>query len=55
MTMTLYKRGSRGEMVRQIQKALHLLADGIFGSQTEEAVRLAGSWRDNLRDVRCKM
>lgn len=36
--MTLYKRGSRGEMVRQIQKALHLLADGIFGSQTEEAV-----------------
>lgn len=39
MTMTLYKRGSRGEMVRQIQKALHLLADGIFGSQTEEAVK----------------
>lgn len=39
MTMTLYKRGSRGDMVRQIQKALHLLADGIFGSQTEEAVR----------------
>lgn len=38
MTMTLYKRGSRGDMVRQIQKALHLLADGIFGSQTEEAV-----------------
>ena len=37
--MTLYKRGSRGEMVRQIQKALHLLADGIFGSQTEAAVR----------------
>ena len=37
--MTLYKRGSRGEMVRQIQKALHLLADGIFGSQTEEAVK----------------
>lgn len=37
--MTLYKRGSRGDMVRQIQKALHLLADGIFGSQTEEAVK----------------
>ena len=35
-----YKRGSRGEMVRQIQKALHLLADGIFGSQTEEAVKV---------------
>lgn len=39
MTMTLYKRGSRGDMVRQIQKALHLLADGIFGSQTEESVK----------------
>lgn len=39
MTMTLYKRGSRGDMVRQIQKALHLLADGIFWSQTEEAVK----------------
>ena len=37
--MELYKRGSRGDMVRQIQKALHLLADGIFGSQTEEAVK----------------
>ena len=37
--MTLYKRGSTGEMVRQIQKALHLLADGIYGPITEEAVR----------------
>ena len=37
--MTLYKRGSKGDMVRQIQMALHLLADGIFGSQTEEAVK----------------
>jgi N-acetylmuramoyl-L-alanine amidase len=37
--MTLYQRGSSGEMVRQIQKALHLLPDGIFGIVTEEAVR----------------
>lgn len=34
-----YKRGSRGEAVKQIQKALHLLADGIYGIQTEEAVK----------------
>lgn len=37
--MTLYKRGSRGEVVRQIQKALHLYPDGIFGALTEERVR----------------
>ena len=37
--MTLYKRGSTGEVVRQIQKALHLVADGIYGPITEEAVR----------------
>lgn len=37
--MDLYKIGSRGEGVKQIQKALHLLADGIFGKLTEEAVK----------------
>lgn len=37
--MDLYKIGSRGEGVRQIQKALHLIADGIFGKLTEEAVK----------------
>lgn len=37
--MELYKRGSRGEVVKQIQKALHLLADGIYGELTEQAVR----------------
>lgn len=37
--MELYKKGSRGEVVRQIQKALHLYPDGIFGVMTEEAVR----------------
>ena len=37
--MILYKRGSKGEMVRQIQKALHLYPDGIFGALTEERVK----------------
>ena len=37
--MILYKRGSRGEVVKQIQKALHLYPDGIFGILTEEAVK----------------
>ena len=34
-----YKKGSRGEMIRQIQKALHLYPDGIFGALTEERVK----------------
>ena len=34
-----YKKGDKGEMVKQIQRALHLLPDGIFGKITEEAVR----------------
>lgn len=33
-----YKKGSRGEMVRRIQKSLHLVPDGIFGAITLEAV-----------------
>lgn len=37
--MTVYKKGSTGQMVREIQKALHLVPDGIFGAITEEAVR----------------
>ena len=43
--MELYKRGSRGEMVKQIQKALcgagyHVgMIDGIYGVMTEEAVK----------------
>ena len=37
--MELYKRGSRGEVVKQIQKALNLLPDGIYGTLTEEAVK----------------
>lgn len=37
--MELYKKGSRGEIVRMIQRALHLLPDGIYGMNTEEAVK----------------
>lgn len=37
--MILYKKGSRGEVVKQIQKALCLYPDGIFGELTEEAVK----------------
>ena len=37
--MEIYKKGSRGEMVRQIQKALHLYPDGIYGPLTEQAVK----------------
>ena len=42
--MELYKRGSRGDMVRQIQRALAgagfpVIVDGYYGSVTEEAVR----------------
>lgn len=38
--MTLYRKGSpKSEVVRQIQKALKLYPDGIFGILTEEAVK----------------
>ena len=38
--MELYKIGSqKSEVVKQIQKALHLYPDGIFGKLTEEAVK----------------
>jgi peptidoglycan hydrolase-like protein with peptidoglycan-binding domain len=37
--MVVYKRGSKGEIVKQIQKALNLYPDGIFGILTEEAVK----------------
>lgn len=37
--MELYKKGSRGDKVKQIQKALGITADGIFGAGTEAAVK----------------
>lgn len=36
--MTLYKIGSKGEVVRQIQIAMHLFPDGNFGTETRDAV-----------------
>ena len=35
-----YREGARGEVVRQIQKALKLYPDGIWGRLTTEAVRV---------------
>lgn len=35
----ILKKGSRGDEVRALQKALHLYEDGIFGVLTEEAVK----------------
>lgn len=37
--MEVFKKGSRGDKVKQIQKALGLVADGIFGAGTEKAVK----------------
>lgn len=37
--MELYKIGSKGAVVRQIQQALHLYPDGIYGKLTEAVVK----------------
>ncbi len=37
--MRILKKGSRGEEVKTLQRALHLYEDGIFGVLTEEAVK----------------
>lgn len=37
--MNTIRQGDKGETVKTLQKILHLNADGIFGSLTEEAVR----------------
>ena len=37
--MTTLKKGSRGDDVKTLQRKLNLVADGIFGPRTEEAVR----------------
>ena len=36
--MALIKKGSEGDSVKEIQKALGIAADGIFGSGTESRV-----------------
>jgi hypothetical protein len=38
-TEVVVKRGDRGTAVRRIQQELGILADGVFGAQTERAVR----------------
>ena len=35
----IIKKGSKGNEVKEIQKALGLKADGIFGAYTEAAVK----------------
>ena len=37
--MLAYKKGSRGEIVKEIQRALNLYPDGIYGVLTEERVK----------------
>lgn len=37
--METIRKGSRGDSVKVLQRALNLIADGIFGSITEEAVK----------------
>lgn len=37
--MATYKKGSKGKSVTLIQQALGIKADGVFGTQTEEAVK----------------
>lgn len=41
-TVTTIKRGSSGELVKQVQHALKIQADGMFGLMTENAVK---SWQ----------
>jgi len=35
----MIKKGDRGSAVKEVQKALGIAADGIFGSGTEAAVK----------------
>ena len=37
--MTILKKGSKGQAVRELQKLLSIYQDGIFGSLTEERVK----------------
>jgi putative chitinase len=42
VTSAIVKRGSRGELVKKVQTALGLKADGVFGIATEVALK---SWQ----------
>jgi hypothetical protein len=37
--VVVLKRGDRGAAVRQVQSALGIVVDGVFGAQTEQAVK----------------
>ena len=37
--MEVIKKGSKGESVKKLQKALGVTADGVFGANTEVAVK----------------
>lgn len=37
--MTTLRKGSKGKEVKRLQRLLHLVEDGIFGEQTERAVK----------------
>lgn len=43
---SIYRVGSSGDKVREIQQIVGVPVDGIFGPQTEAAVR---QWQSNLR------
>ena len=36
----IYKKGSKGDEVKKIQKVVGCTADGIFGANTENAVKV---------------
>jgi peptidoglycan hydrolase-like protein with peptidoglycan-binding domain len=42
---SIYKNGSTGDKVREIQNVVGVAVDGVFGPQTETAVR---QWQSNL-------
>ena len=37
--MEILKKGSSGSAVKTLQQALNIIADGVFGAKTEEAVK----------------
>jgi peptidoglycan hydrolase-like protein with peptidoglycan-binding domain len=46
----IVKRGDRGAAVRRVQEELGISADGVFGEQTEQAVKRFQRSRDLLPD-----
>ena len=48
--MKYIKKGSKGDIVKQIQIALNIEADGIFGNTTENEVRKFQKSNDLIAD-----